>query len=96
MKYKVWNLDVWGNKKEGYWINDRHELGEIELPETPEDMEILTALDEGGFISPLENLDLNLLEVIDFYPDYQINYDEMPQLSIDCEDEALLDAHKGV
>ena len=86
MKYTVWNLEVWGNKEEGYNVNDRCKIGEFDLPETPEDEEILIALDKGGFISPLENLDLNLLDVVDFYPDYQIDYDGMPQLSLDCED----------
>jgi len=95
MKYTVWNLDVWGNKEEGYTVNDRHKIGEFELPETPEDMEILTALDEAGFISPLEDFDLDLLEVVDFYPNYDIDYDGMPQLSLDCEDKDLLDARWG-
>ena len=89
MKYTVWNLEVWGNKEEGYVVNDRRKLGELTLPKTPEDMEILTALDDAGFISSLENLDLSLLEVVDFYPSYQIEYDEMPQLTLDCEDEEL-------
>ena len=89
MKYTVWNLDVWKNKEGDYNVNNRHEIGELELPETPEDKEILTALDEAGLISPLENLNLDLLEVVDFYPDYQIDYDGKPQLSLDCEDREL-------
>ena len=93
MKYSVWNLGVWKNKEEEYTVNNRHKIGELELPKTPKDTEILTALDEAGLISPLENLNLDLLEVVDFYPDYQIDYDGMPQLDLTCEDRGLSWAH---
>lgn len=30
-KWQVWTYDVWGNKKDGYDVNDRYKRGEIEL-----------------------------------------------------------------
>lgn len=96
MKYKVWCLDVWGNKEDGYTVNDRHEIGEIELSEVPEDDEILNTLCDAKMISPYKELNRIELEVLDQYPNYAIDYAEKPQLELTCEDKALLDACKGV
>jgi hypothetical protein len=30
-KYKVYSLDVWGNARDGYEVNDRCGIGEIEI-----------------------------------------------------------------
>lgn len=90
MKYRVWKLDVWGNEKDGYTVNDRHDIGEIELPEVPEDNEILNALCEAKMIRPCEDLSKIELEVIDQYPDYGIDRAGKPELSLTCEDEELL------
>ena len=96
MKYKVWKLDVWGNEEDGYTVNDRCEIGEIELPEVPEDNEILNALCEAKMIRPCEDLSRIELEIIDQYPDYAVDSAGKPKLSLTCEDEALLSACKGV
>lgn len=32
MIFKVYGLDVWGNAKDGYEVNDRYSIGTIDLP----------------------------------------------------------------
>jgi hypothetical protein len=49
-KYKLINYDVWGNKNDGWEVNDAHFTGiEIELSENFTDKELKTALYKSGF-----------------------------------------------
>lgn len=68
MKYKVKSLDVWGNKEDGYEINQEFYAGDIEIPDTEpfsnDDQAILDILIEKGFLK--EHVTLELVEVEDF------------------------------
>jgi len=45
-EYKVWNYDVWGNDEDGFTVNDRNEIGSVDLPDDPTDAQILEAISE--------------------------------------------------
>ena len=30
-KWQLWEYDVWGNKEDGYQVNDRFKVGEVEI-----------------------------------------------------------------
>jgi len=49
--YDVHSLDVWGNRKDGYQVNDvLPSAGTVFIPENATDKEVVAALKEGGFI----------------------------------------------
>lgn len=50
VQYKVWGLDVWGNKKDGFEVNDRWKLGEIIVSENAPDAEVIRALKAKGWL----------------------------------------------
>lgn len=35
--YEVRTLDVWGNRKEGFWVNDAHVVGHVDIPNVMQD-----------------------------------------------------------
>jgi len=50
--YKLINYDVWGNKKDGWQVNDAHYTGIlIELPDNFTDLQVKQALYRSGFTS---------------------------------------------
>ena len=50
--YKIYSLDVWGNNKEGYEVNDLCYSGlTIELPENFTDKQLIKAMKDVGFIN---------------------------------------------
>lgn len=50
--YKIYSLDVWGNNKDGYEVNDLCFSGlTIELPENFTDKQLIKAMKEVGFIN---------------------------------------------
>lgn len=51
-KWTVWGLDVWGNPKDGYDVNDRRDAGRIELPDDCDERDVITALKLHGLINP--------------------------------------------
>jgi len=50
MKARVWSLDVWGNEEDGWTVNDRSEIGTINLPENYKDKHVFRALMNKGFL----------------------------------------------
>jgi hypothetical protein len=51
-EYEVHPLDVWGNKKEGFSVNDVYpSRGRISIPEDATNDEIIAALKKEGFIN---------------------------------------------
>ena len=51
VKYVVWELDIWGNAYDGYEQNNRHRAGTIEVPDDGEELTMLQALADGGFLN---------------------------------------------
>jgi hypothetical protein len=50
VKWEVKSLDVWGNKKDGFEVNQEFGAGEIEVPPMTDDAGLLKLLKDGGFI----------------------------------------------
>lgn len=44
IEFKVYGLDVWGNAKDGFEVNDRHCVGSIVIPVNSENKDIIKAL----------------------------------------------------
>jgi hypothetical protein len=70
--YQVWEYDVWGNREEGFIVNDQFNVGTIELKETDitNNNRILQALSQAGYLHSLEDLTVEgycaqQMEVID-------------------------------
>lgn len=40
-KYQLWSYDVWGNKKDGFEVNNRYRDCIVEIPEDAIDREII-------------------------------------------------------
>lgn len=65
-------FDVWGNKKDGWEINNLCTEGIVELPENFERKDIVKALKDFGFLA--KHVRLNMLEIEDLYPYYEISH----------------------
>ena len=48
--WDVFTLDVWGNERDGFEVNDRSRCGTITLPPNPSNPQILSALRTAGLI----------------------------------------------
>ena len=48
--WTIWTLDVWGNARDGYNVNDRCKSGKIELPDDADDRAVVKALKADGWI----------------------------------------------
>jgi hypothetical protein len=60
--WSVWSYDVWGNKRDGYDVNDRSRITRIEGPDDPSDKQALRMAKDGGLLNPgvrLKSLDLD-------------------------------------
>lgn len=49
-QYNVYSLDVWGNRKDGYEVNDRCKVGSVMIPAECTDRQIIKALKVAGFL----------------------------------------------
>jgi hypothetical protein len=49
-KFSVWALDVWGNAKEGFEVNDRSQISAIMVPADFSDTQLLRALKRAGLL----------------------------------------------
>lgn len=59
--WSVWSYDVWGNKRDGYDVNDRSRISRIEGPADPTDAQVLRMAKDGGLLKRtvrLTSLDL--------------------------------------
>jgi len=79
-------FDVWGNKKDGWEINNLCTEGEIELPEDFTKKDIVKAIKEVGFFKP--TVRMNMVEIEDLYPYYEISQkkDYMPVCRIEIQE----------
>lgn len=50
-RFRVWSLDVWGNEREGFEVNDRREAGSIIILDDSDDKTLLKALKKKNFIN---------------------------------------------
>lgn len=49
VRFEILSLDVWGNAREGFWLNDVHHSGVfVTLPEEFTDKDIILALKRAG------------------------------------------------
>lgn len=52
MKFRVWSYDVWGNRKDGYEVNNRYRTPHvIDVPEGASDFELTAALKKVGYLN---------------------------------------------
>jgi len=83
--YKVYSLDVWGNAEDGYTVNDRQHIKDVELSEDMEDPEILQELHEAGIL--VDPKTIKGVEVLDdCWPDINIDEDGKPILQLMAEE----------
>lgn len=53
MLYRVYTYDVWGNEKDGWDVNDVYQTSDyVDIPDSPTDAQIITALKKEGLIKP--------------------------------------------
>lgn len=57
--WTVWSLDVWGNDKEGYEINDRSTIGSVEIPADATDKQVIKALVDAEYLKPRFRFDID-------------------------------------
>jgi len=55
-------FDVWGNSKEGYWVNNQRIIGEIILPDSPSDQDFLDVAIDNGILKHNVTLDDVVIE----------------------------------
>jgi hypothetical protein len=85
-QFEVWSLDVWGDKEDGYIVNDRSKIGTVELSDEADKAEILLVMHNAGFIvSPFKE-DMSCVEIIDNYPNWGIDYDGKPVFELTSEE----------
>lgn len=48
--FDVWSLDVWGNLREGFEVNDRSKLGIIMIEENDSDKKIIQRLKTANYL----------------------------------------------
>jgi hypothetical protein len=51
-KYRIWSLEVWGNEEDGFEVNDRWEVGSVELADDATCADVVKALIAKGLITP--------------------------------------------
>lgn len=48
--YRVYSLDVWGNETDGFEVNDRRQIGTVEIEDDTPDGSILGRLQAKGYL----------------------------------------------
>jgi hypothetical protein len=49
--YEVWTYDVWGNPRDGFWVNDRFRAGSVTLDSDASDADVIRALKDAQVIN---------------------------------------------
>lgn len=49
--YTVWSLDAWGNRRDGFEVNDRSRRGTVLLPQGFSDKQLLKTLKSKGWLN---------------------------------------------
>jgi len=57
--FKVLSIDAWGNCEDGYDWNNWFNVGEIELPESPSNEQILKCALNAGYITQIDGGDVD-------------------------------------
>lgn len=52
VNYEVRSYDSWYSEEEGWWVNDSWQVGEIEVGEDADDLEVISALIDARFLKP--------------------------------------------
>jgi len=85
--WKIVSLDVWGNRKDGYEINNATYSGkEIELPAEPTDAQVRLALVHAGYIKKSARLDRLEFDGDDALIQVSRKSDGLPLVQIRMED----------
>lgn len=66
--WTVWSLDVWGNERDGYQVNDRSRAGTVRIRRDAPDAEIVRSLVRGGFLRKgvtSRNVDIRGQEILE-------------------------------
>lgn len=50
--WSVYTLDVWGNESDGYDVNDRSNVGKVEIDTDADDKAIIKTLVDAGYLRP--------------------------------------------
>jgi hypothetical protein len=83
--YYVHPLDVWGNRKDGYEVNDvLRSQGRITMPSDATNAQVIKALKRGGFINKPSVRAKNI--EIDGEEDLYVNYRGRPEYKLRKED----------
>jgi len=51
IKYAVYSLDVWGNTREGFEVNNRSKCASVMIPYDSNDKQIIRALKQNGLLN---------------------------------------------
>lgn len=70
MKYEVRSLDVWGNEEDGFDVNDSWRIGEVEISDDADPIEVLF---EEGYLSDIGRVRS------------EVQYDDDGMMTIACE-----------
>lgn len=62
--------DVWGNREEGYEVNESYEWGEIELPEDHTNEDLINKLIEVDYLCA--SADLDTIEIVNLGAGYEL------------------------
>ena len=94
MKYEIISYDVWGNKKDGFEVNDAHHTGlEIEIADGATDKEIVQALKRAGFLKRglrYSSIEIDGEEGFSLYVTYEPDWYPLCELRpIEEEEEAV-------
>ncbi len=81
--YRVVTLDVWGNARDGYDVNNWHRSGAPELKirhkgDVPTDRQVFNALKRDGHLKP--GLRFKSIEIEDYDQDIGINDARQPRI----------------
>jgi hypothetical protein len=76
--WSVWSYDVWGNKRDGYEVNNRSRICRIEGPVDPSDKQALRMAKVGGLLKPSVRLKSLVLDGDEGYITFTARRDGCP------------------
>jgi hypothetical protein len=81
-KYEVRSLDVWGNARDGFEVNNSFRAGHVEVPPHASDRDFLRALRDGGFLSAASSGGVVIKWEDDVHADVNLRRSDMPLLQL--------------
>lgn len=82
-KYRIWSLDVLGNEADGFTVNDRREVGSVELSDDATCADVVKALIAKGLLTPrtsARHIDMDDSSGVDLFLDDAANGEPLFQL----------------